>query len=84
MGSLGAQQQLRGGDLEFRRDDAGGPGSVGCSNYRGVYSFHSSGANAAFADGSGRLLAREMAPSVFFALVTARAGEVLADPSGVH
>jgi len=54
----------------------GGVGAVNCSNYRGVYSFHSAGAFGAFADGSVRLLNREMPPAVFFALVTARGGEI--------
>jgi len=55
----------------------GGPGAINCSNYSGVYSFHTHGAFAAFADGSVHLLDREMSPAIFFALVTARGGEVL-------
>jgi prepilin-type processing-associated H-X9-DG protein len=62
----------------------GGPSAVNCSNYRGVYGFHPSGANAAFADGSVHALSREISPAVFFALVTARAGEVIPDLSAVH
>ena len=54
----------------------GGSGAVNCSNYRGVFSFHSGGAYGAFADGSVCLLAQQMSPAVFFALVTARGGEV--------
>ena len=56
----------------------GGPSAINCSNYRGVFSFHSAGAYGGFADGSVRLLANEMSPAVFFALVTARAGDVTA------
>jgi prepilin-type N-terminal cleavage/methylation domain-containing protein len=58
----------------------GGNSAINCSNYRGVYSFHAAGAFAAFADGSVHLLGREMSPTVFFALVTARAGEVVTFP----
>jgi hypothetical protein len=54
----------------------GGVAAINCSNYRGVYSFHAAGAFGAFADGSVRLLNREMSPPVFFALVTARGGEL--------
>ena len=54
----------------------GGPNAINCSNYRGVFSFHSGGAYGGFADGSVRLLASEMSPALFFALVTARAGDV--------
>jgi prepilin-type N-terminal cleavage/methylation domain-containing protein len=62
----------------------GGIGTINCSNYRGVYSFHATGANGAFGDGSVHLLGREMSPAVFFALVTARAGEAVGDFAGVH
>ncbi len=53
----------------------GGPCTINCSNYRGVYSFHDPGAHAAFADGSVHLLPASLSPAVFFALITARAGE---------
>jgi hypothetical protein len=62
----------------------GGPAAINCSNYRGVYSFHGVGAQAAFGDGSVHLLGREMSPAVFFALVTARGGEVLSDSSSIY
>ena len=61
----------------------GGSGTVNCSNYRGVFSFHKGGAYAAFGDGSVHLLGREISPLVFFALVTARGGEIV-PLSGVH
>ncbi len=61
----------------------GGPIAINSSNYRGVYSFHSAGAYATFADGSVHLLSEEIDPVVFFALVTVRGDEVLADPPGV-
>jgi hypothetical protein len=60
----------------------GGPSAVNCSNYRGVFSFHTAGAGAAFADGAVHLLSREISPVVFFALVTARAGEVVPGAAG--
>jgi prepilin-type N-terminal cleavage/methylation domain-containing protein len=60
----------------------GGPSAVNCSNYRGVFSFHTAGTGAAFADGSVHLLSREISPTVFFALVTARAGEVVPGAAG--
>ena len=55
----------------------GGDSAINCSNYRGMFSFHPNGACAAFGDGSVHMLAREISPAVFFALVTARAGEAL-------
>ena len=54
----------------------GGTSAINCSNYRGVYSFHSAGAYGAYADGSVHLLGREMSPAIFFALVTARGREL--------
>jgi len=62
----------------------GGNYAVNSSNYRGVYSFHTAGAYAAFGDGSVHMLARDMAPAVFFALVTARGGEIIPDSSSVY
>ena len=62
----------------------GGSCAVNCSNYRGVYSFHSAGVFAAFADGSVHMLSQEINPVVFFALLTARGGEVLSDSTGVQ
>ena len=61
----------------------GGTAAINCSNYRGVYSFHPSGAYGAFADGSVHLLAREMSPAVFFALV-ARAGKTVQEASSPY
>ena len=62
----------------------GGPCAVNCSNYRGVYSFHAGGANVAFADASVHMLGSGMSPMVFFALVTARGGEVISDLSALY
>jgi hypothetical protein len=61
----------------------GGPCALNSSNYRGVYSFHGTGAFSAFADGSVHMLDQGIAPNVFFALVTARGGEPLADLSAL-
>jgi prepilin-type N-terminal cleavage/methylation domain-containing protein/prepilin-type processing-associated H-X9-DG protein len=62
----------------------GGPCAINCSNYRGVYSFHPAGANAAFADGSVHMLGATMSPIAFFALVTARAGDEVTDLSALY
>ncbi len=56
-------------------DGSPGPCLINCSNYRGVYSFHTSGAYAAFADGSVHLLSTTIDPAAFLALLTARAGD---------
>ena len=62
----------------------GGDSVVNCSNYRGVFSFHSIGACAAFGDGSVHVLGREMSPAVFFALATARGEETTDCSTGVY
>ncbi len=51
--------------------------AVNCSNQFGVYSFHPSGANVAFADGSIRLLSTAVSPQTLAALVTRAGGEVI-------
>jgi prepilin-type N-terminal cleavage/methylation domain-containing protein len=53
----------------------GGPCVVNCTNYRAVYSFHTNGAFAAFADGTVRLLPTNISGATFYALVTQAAGE---------
>jgi len=55
----------------------GGPGAINCSNYRGVYGFHPGGVNATYADGSVRFLSESIDAATFFAVVTARGGEIL-------
>ena len=62
----------------------GGPCTVNCSNYRGIYSFHSVGVYATFADGSVHMLSRQIGPAVFFALITAHGCEVVPDLTGVY
>ena len=60
------------------RDGTGdwGPCAINCTNDREVYSFHSAGANAVFADGSVHFLKAEMSIRVLAALVTRAGGEV--------
>jgi len=54
-----------------------GPCSVNCCNDQGVYAFHPGGANAAFGDGSVRLLTSTIAPPVFVSVITRANGEVV-------
>jgi prepilin-type N-terminal cleavage/methylation domain-containing protein/prepilin-type processing-associated H-X9-DG protein len=51
--------------------------AVNCSNQFGIYSFHTSGANVAFADGSIRMLSRSISPAVLAALITRAGREVV-------
>jgi prepilin-type N-terminal cleavage/methylation domain-containing protein/prepilin-type processing-associated H-X9-DG protein len=51
--------------------------AVNCSNQFGIYSFHPSGANVAFADGSVRMLSNATSPRTLAALVTRAGGEVV-------
>jgi prepilin-type N-terminal cleavage/methylation domain-containing protein/prepilin-type processing-associated H-X9-DG protein len=52
--------------------------AVNCTNNREVYSFHTGGANVAFADGSVHFLKTEIDIRVFAGLVTRAGGEVVA------
>jgi prepilin-type N-terminal cleavage/methylation domain-containing protein len=54
---------------------AGGPCVVNCSNFRAVFSFHTNGAFAAFADGAVRVIPTNISGATFYALVTQGAGE---------
>jgi prepilin-type N-terminal cleavage/methylation domain-containing protein/prepilin-type processing-associated H-X9-DG protein len=54
-----------------------GPCALNCTNEREVYSFHSGGANAVFADGSVHFLKAGMSIRVLAALVTRAGGEAL-------
>lgn len=51
--------------------------AVNCSNQFGIYSFHPSGANVAFADGSIRMLSNSTSPATLAALLTRAGGEVV-------
>ena len=53
-----------------------GPCVMNCTNDNEMYSFHSGGANAAFADGSVRFLRESIDPRTFAALVTKNAGDI--------
>ena len=57
-----------------------GPCAVNCTNDREVYSFHPTGANSVFADGSVHLLSAGTDIRVFACLVTRAGGEVI--PAG--
>jgi prepilin-type N-terminal cleavage/methylation domain-containing protein/prepilin-type processing-associated H-X9-DG protein len=52
-----------------------GPCGINCSNDYGLYSFHTAGANALFADGSVRYLSQELTINTLVALVTRAGGE---------
>jgi prepilin-type N-terminal cleavage/methylation domain-containing protein len=55
----------------------GGPCAINCTNATEFYAFHPAGANAVFADGSGRLLPSSMSISVLAALTTRSGGEAV-------
>jgi prepilin-type N-terminal cleavage/methylation domain-containing protein/prepilin-type processing-associated H-X9-DG protein len=73
------------GTVEFRlandnnKDEKrkGGPFAVNFTNEKNIYSQHSGGANAAFADGSVRFLSSRLSIIVVSALATKAAGEVI-------
>jgi prepilin-type processing-associated H-X9-DG protein len=56
-----------------------GPCALNCNNDGEVYSFHLSGANAVFADGSVRFLRAGLNVGVLAALITRAGGEVVPD-----
>jgi prepilin-type N-terminal cleavage/methylation domain-containing protein/prepilin-type processing-associated H-X9-DG protein len=53
--------------------------AVNCSNFRGIYSFHPSGANAGMADGSVRHLSTSTSSQTLMALCTRRNGEIISE-----
>jgi prepilin-type N-terminal cleavage/methylation domain-containing protein/prepilin-type processing-associated H-X9-DG protein len=57
-----------------------GPSAINCTNDREVYSFHPSGANACFADGSVHFLPAGINIRVFARLATCAGGEVATIP----
>ncbi len=62
--------------------DGSGTGTacaVNCTNQFGVYSFHPTGANVAFADGSVRMLPSSITPATLAALVTRAGAEIAAN-----
>ncbi|HET6572493.1 MAG TPA: DUF1559 domain-containing protein [Fimbriiglobus sp.] len=54
-----------------------GPMAVNCINDKEIYSFHSGGANAVFADGSVRFLKQSASIDVVLSLLTRARGEVI-------
>ena len=56
-----------------------GPCAINCTNEKAVYSFHSGGANAVFADGSVHFLKANISMRVFAGLVTRAGCEVVSD-----
>jgi prepilin-type N-terminal cleavage/methylation domain-containing protein/prepilin-type processing-associated H-X9-DG protein len=54
-----------------------GPCAINCTNVFEVYSFHTGGANAVFADGTVRFLKADIGIRVFAGLVTRAGGEVV-------
>ena len=56
-----------------------GPCLMNCSNNFGMYSFHSGGCNAVFADGSVHFSFQGMAANVLIALATMQGGETAAN-----
>ncbi len=58
-------------------DRKGGPMAINVTNEKNIYSFHSGGANAAFADGSVRFLSNRHDIRVLAALATRAAGDLV-------
>jgi prepilin-type N-terminal cleavage/methylation domain-containing protein/prepilin-type processing-associated H-X9-DG protein len=56
-----------------------GPCLMNCSNNFGMYSFHTGGCNAVFADGSVHFLTQGIPANVLIALTTMQGGETTAD-----
>ena len=52
---------------------------MNCTNNGEMYSFHTSGANVVYGDGSVRFLRQNVAIGVMAALITRAGGEVLPD-----
>jgi prepilin-type N-terminal cleavage/methylation domain-containing protein len=79
----GGAFSIDGSNPDGRNDGTGAivPGAcaVNCSNNSEVYSFHTDGASAVFADGSVRFLRSDMNLCVLSALVTRAGGEVVPD-----
>lgn len=59
------------------KDGPGGVCTINCNNSAGVYSLHTGGANAVFADGSVHFLASTLSADTLFGMITINGGEVL-------
>lgn len=70
------QVQVFGSDA-VTKDGPGGTCSINCNNSQGVYSFHTGGAMASFADGSVHMLSESLDANVLFSLVTINGGEII-------
>jgi prepilin-type processing-associated H-X9-DG protein len=57
-------------------NNVAGPKAVNCINHKEIYSFHPSGANVCFADGSVRHAAANLDLNVAVALLTRERGEM--------
>jgi hypothetical protein len=55
-----------------------GPCAINCTNWRGLYSFHTGYINTCFGDSSVRTLKEGMNVYVLYSLITTRGGEVIA------
>lgn len=53
------------------------PCAINCNNGGGVYAFHPAGANSLFCDGSVHFLSKNLSSTVYLALVTADAGDII-------
>jgi prepilin-type N-terminal cleavage/methylation domain-containing protein/prepilin-type processing-associated H-X9-DG protein len=78
--------EVRGFDLTTKtqgwpRANPNPPCAINCTNAREVYSFHSGGANTAFADGSVHFLKATLDLRMLRALITIRSGEVVSPDS---
>jgi prepilin-type processing-associated H-X9-DG protein len=67
--------QMHGSSADGRTSP--GPCAINCTNNGGMYSFHSGGANIAFADGSVRFVQASVSMTIMAALITKNGGEVI-------
>ena len=68
---------VTGTDATGKLNIGSGPFVMNTNNLQGdVYSFHTYGANVAFADGSARFLKQDISIATMAAIVTAKSGEV--------
>ena len=72
---VGCNPAISGRDKTLTNNTA----SMNCENGNEPYSFHSAGANFAFADGSVRFLSDQTAPGVIAQMITRAGGEVIQD-----
>ncbi len=68
-------------DSEYETDGDGSNQSMNFSNNNEIYSFHPSGCNFLFGDGSVRFLKQTINPSVFVSVISYNRGEVISSDS---